>query len=420
MTAMPAATRRKAYGSPSPRLSPPQPARSAVADFEKTARGLGISLFPWQKTAGRYLYALGPRDQWLWPEVAVIVARQQGKTSLLLPHIVHRMTMGRRVLHAANHRDLPRMSVFLKLCAILPDRFQGTVIRRAAGSESIELPNGGATGSRGLDRAGTSRLVDGRPHRGRGPRDRRRTSSRPRPRRSSASMKPQMLWLSNAGSDESTALNAHPPPRHGVGPGSSPTSNGAPPSELAADDPAGWLQANPAIGHLPGMLSSLEQAYRSHKMSGTLASFETERLCRWVATMRERLVDDYSWVRCKGATGAPVRPTLAVSVDPKGRRASVAMAWQQDGNVALRLLLNVTGDPVDTDAPRPGGQAAGTGPRCARSWASTRSPTRKSSSTSRLASRSAAASGPTPRPSSPTSSTAASSAGPTATQSPTT
>ncbi len=347
--ALPAETRRnKLLGSPTPRIAPPVPSKTAVRDFDAAATSLGINLFPWQKTVGKYLYALGPRDQWLWPEVAVIVARQQGKTSLLLPHILHRMTMGRRVLHAANHRDLPRTSVFTKLVDIVLDRFPGAVIRRAAGSESIELKNGGAyrisAASSGGPRGWSvdDLIVD----EVREINDDFIQAATPTV---SASSKPQMLWLSNAGSDESTALNAIRL-RGTEGDPALAYLEWSTPSEYTADDPAGWLYSNPSIGHLPQMLNSIEQAYRSHKMSGTLSAFETERLCRWVATMRERLVDDYSWVRCKADTGLPLRPVIAVSMDPKGRRASVALAWSVDGTVALRLLLNVTGDPIDTDA----------------------------------------------------------------------
>jgi hypothetical protein len=67
--------------------------------------------------------------------------------------------------------------------------------------------------------------------------------------------------------------------------------------------------------------------------------------------MRERLVDDFSWIRCKDDEAETAkRPVMAVSLSPDGHRASAALAWQlDDGEVGLRLLFNVTGEPIDTD-----------------------------------------------------------------------
>jgi len=42
---------------------------------------------------------------------------------------------------------------------------------------------------------------------------------------------------------------------------------------------------------------------------------------------------------------------MAVSMTPDGTRAAAALAWQQpDGTIALRLLYDVTGSPIDVKA----------------------------------------------------------------------
>lgn len=347
MSAMPAAKRAKLVGNSRPRIAPPTPARSSVKDFENTVSGIEMSLFPWQQTVGRYLYALGQRDRWLYPEVAVIVARQQGKTEILVPHILRRMEMGRRVLHAAQRLPLPRES-FKKLAVIVERRYPKAVVRYAGGQESIEIPSTGGVyrivaGTGGAPRGWSAddlivdevREMDVDFIEGAEP-------------TVSASMNPQVLYLSNAGSEDSKALNAIRERSQGD-PSLAWLEWSAGP-ELAADDIAGWQQANPSIGHLPGVLPSLERAYQSHKLAGTLAAFETERLCRWVATMRERLVDDFSWIRCQAEPQPAQKPYLAVSMDPRGRRVSAALAWQDGEDVRLTLVMNVVGDPVDTDA----------------------------------------------------------------------
>ena len=122
--------------------------------------------------------------------------------------------------------------------------------------------------------------------------------------------------------------------------------------ERDAADRAGWAEANPAIGHIPGFEESIARAYNAALLGGGMAGFETESLCRWVTSMRERLVDGLAWAACEiDDVGRPVRPALGVATDPKGTRASAAVAWQlPDGQLALRLLADVTGDPVDVVA----------------------------------------------------------------------
>ena len=95
-------------GREHPRLAPPTPARANLDAFVKAATDLGITLYPWQRTAARYLTALGQGERWLYRHVAIVVARQNGKTTLLAPLIVSRLQMGHRIMHTAQDRVLPR------------------------------------------------------------------------------------------------------------------------------------------------------------------------------------------------------------------------------------------------------------------------------------------------------------------------
>ncbi len=332
-------------GSPTPRIKPPSPARSDVNKLKATADEIGISFIPWQLTFGRYVYALGKGDAWLYPEVAGIVSRQQGKTKFLVPHIVTRLEMGRRMLHAAQTRELPRMT-FNELAPIIEARHPRAVIRRGTGQESIELPNGGlyrisaatSGGPRGM--SVDDLLID----EGREIDPDFVQAAEPT---TSAALNPQILWLSNAGSEESVALNTVRARRDEDRSLAYLEWSASP--ELAAGDITGWLQANPAIGHFPAVLPSLERAYASHKLSGTMAAFETERLCRWVASVRETLVAEYDWISCRGQVGAPARPSIGVSMEPHAKRAAVALAWREGDGIALRILLDVHADNINPD-----------------------------------------------------------------------
>jgi hypothetical protein len=79
--------------------------------------------------------------------------------------------------------------------------------------------------------------------------------------------------------------------------------------------------------------------------------FETEHLCRWVASMRQRLVGEADWQGCEvSELEAPRSPFMAVSMSPDGSRAAVAMAWPRaDETYGLRLLFDVTGSPINAD-----------------------------------------------------------------------
>lgn len=335
-------------GSPSPRIAPPVPARSAAADVVRQAKEIGLDLFPWQKTAVRYMNALGRGDKFLYPEVAVVVARQNGKTELLVPHIVSRLRSGRRIMHTAQDRELPR-EVHGRVADVMWEFYRDELRskpRFANGQEEIRMKNGGRYRLVAPSRSGA-----------RGPSNDDVILDEVREQDShefmaaaeptlTASKNPQFLFLSNAGDDSSVVLNSLR--QRQEDPSLAYLEWSAPP-DAKQDDRAAWAQANPSIGHLDGMLPYLERKHESYRLAGTLAIFETEHLCRWVATLRERLVDDGAWLACSGALERPLRPVIAVAMDPRGERASIALAWKAGDLVSLRLLYDVTGNPIDTD-----------------------------------------------------------------------
>jgi hypothetical protein len=302
---------------------------------------------PWQSYLGRFVEAIGQDDEWLYAEIAALVSRQQGKTKFILPHIMRRLKMGRRVLHAGNQRELPRLT-FNVLAPLVEARWPDAKVRRGSGQESMEVPGGGVyritAASSGGPRGWSmdDLIVDE-------VREIGEDFIQAAIPTMMASPNPQTLYLSNAGHNESTVLNAIRA-RSGEDQALAYLEWSAAPSR-AADDMDGWLEANPAIGHLPGVIRSLERVYASHKLAGTLRHFETENLCRWVPTRREQLVNEASWLLCKVPdVGRPILPSMAVSMDPAGQRASIATAWRKGDGVALRLVENVTGNPLDTDA----------------------------------------------------------------------
>jgi phage terminase large subunit-like protein len=296
---------------------------------------------PWQETAARYLTAQGPAKKWLYRSVAVVVARQNGKTELLLPLILMQLGMGRRILHTAQNRALPRATL-LRLAVLLDGSKElSGAIRYANGQESIEFKNGGRytlvaprPGVRGnsvdtvlLDEVREQRSFD--------------LMGGIKPTMT-ASQNPQIIYLSNAGDEDSVVLNDLRR-RADSDPALAYLEWSASP-DRANDDRDGWAEANPALG-ITIQPETLEDFYAS--MPAPV--FETEHLCRWVITMQPRLVSDAAWMRSRVPVEDPRRTCMGISTDAIGR-ASAAVAWQQsDGTYGLRIIADVTGSPLDIE-----------------------------------------------------------------------
>jgi hypothetical protein len=278
-------------------------------------------------------------------EVAMVVARRNGKTKLLDARVLADMDAGRRVLHTAHNRILPRKTLF-SIAGLDRSRYK---VREANGQEEVkDLETGGSykilapqRGARGED--GDTLIVD----------EIREfedwdfiAAAEPI---TASSEDPQVIYLSNAGSELSVVLNdlRHRGLAGAKGLCYMEWSAGP---EYAVDDHAGWLQANPSIGYGNLTIERLEALYRKYLEAGELAIWETEHLCRWVQSMLPGLLNDVRWQQAR-ATVEPVRyPSMGISVDPSGRRASAVLAWPQlDGSIAIAEAADVTGSPVDID-----------------------------------------------------------------------
>ncbi len=342
--------KRAKFGSTRPRLAPPTPARDDHKAFVELGAKLGLTLYPWQGQAARYLTARGPVS-WLWPEVATIVARQNGKTTVLELLVISRLLKGLRVAHAAQNRNLPREShrdIAHLLKSHFPDQVEA--VRFAGGQEEIHMTNGGSYrivaptrgGARGLsvDLFVVDELLDF---------DDWDFISAAKPT-VMASPEGQVAYFSNAGDPNSVVLNSLRT-RADNDPSLAYLEWSAEP-DLAPDDVKGWLQANPAAGHNPVVMGHLEREFRAHQLGESMPIWEREYLCRWAsAAGMTPFVQPEEWERVDfELSSAPRRPTLGVKVDASGERASAVVAWPIDGGVALQVVADVFGDPVNIAA----------------------------------------------------------------------
>jgi hypothetical protein len=349
------ATRKKpapVIGSSKPRLAPPLPLRHDAKALGDLAEKLGQPLWPWQALVMRYLTATAG-ERWLYPEVAVVVARQNGKTSLLVPLIVARMLEGHRVMHTAQNRSLP-IATHEQLASLLSEHFPRLIARPrgitfGSGKEGIRLTTGGnyriVAPTRGGARGQPNDLVvidEVREFEDTELTDAALPTV-------IASKKPQVVYLSNAGYAQSVVLNALRA-RAGSDPSLAYLEWSAA-AERAPDDVAGWIEANPSIGHNPHLMENLERQYRAHLLGGTMQSWETENLCRWTVAKTERLVTPEEWSGqvFESVRQSPSRPAMGIKMDPSGERVAAVIAWPvSEERVALDVVADVTGDPVDS------------------------------------------------------------------------
>jgi terminase large subunit-like protein len=326
---------------PNPRLSPPDPVQTKGDQLQAAAAVAGLELMPWQVTAARHLMA--GNGKWQYPEVAVVVARQNGKSTLLIPRILWGLEHGERIMHTAQNRTLPR-EIFEQVAELVPKSSLKRPVRLANGQERIDTRSGGCyrivAPTRGGARGPSNDLVIIDEVREMDTWD-FMAASRPT---LTASRNPQTLYLSNAGEDTSVVLNSLRE-RAVAGDDRLAYLEWSAHPERDHMDKKGWEEANPALG-LTIDLSTLETAHDSLPPP----VFETEHLCRWVITTLPRLVSEVFWFQRQGETGYPVRPAMGISVDPSGSRASAVIAWQAaNGIVELQTLAHVTGSPIDLD-----------------------------------------------------------------------
>ena len=331
-----------------PRVGPVLSATSRAEEAYRAAQRLGLQLFSWQRLALWQSMATNPDGRLKYREFAGIVSRRNGKTKKLNPRVLADMDRGRRVLHTAHNRMLPRKTL-LDIANLDRGRYK---VRQANGQEEVrDYETGGSykilaplRGARGED--GDTLIVD----------EIREfedwdfiAAAEPIV---ASSDDPQVIYLSNAGWEGSVVLNDL---RHRALNELTPDlcyMEWSSPPELTADDETGWLMANPAIGE-PGSnltLEYLRTVYEKYLAAGELAIWETEHLCRWTVSMMPRLVQDPDWQRARRPTEQPQKPAMGVNVDPSGTRVSIAYAWSQsDGSLGL-TVRDFTGSPVDLTA----------------------------------------------------------------------
>jgi hypothetical protein len=329
-------------GDPAPRLSTATPAGSSrgeeVVDWAREV--LGVELLPWQRLVlERSLVEV--EDRWASRTVGVIVGRQNGKTRLMTVRALAGMVLfgERRVLAAAQSRDVAieawRDALELAEDARLPVHD----VRRTNGQESFWIGPARykvAANNRKAARGQSTDLVildEVREYR-----DWEGYSALEKTRRARRSS--QVWAFSSEGDDGSVVLDhlasAGRLAADTRGPSDLAWFEWSAESGLERSDPRAWQQSNPALGHL-----ITEETIRSELVADPVEMFETEVLCRRVASLRPWLPAG-AWDDCADAAASiPDGSTVCFALDagPELRHATVAVGWRRpDGRVFVESV----------------------------------------------------------------------------------
>lgn len=341
------------YGHTEPRIHSPLvdlPTKgSELIDFSKS---IGLDLLPWQSWLAVEAHKIKPDGRWRYPLICAVVARQNGKSTLMMSRILAGLFLWNDSLQIGSaHRLTTSLETFRTLVNIIENNnelaSQVKKIRWAHGSEEIETKHGtrymvkaANAAARGISKPETVFMDELREH---------------KDQEAWASMKytmmaaknPQVWTLSNAGDQHSLILNQLRERGLAAVAGSSDDIGYFEWSAAKDDieDIEGWRHANPSLGrtiHIDNIRSATNDAPDV---------FRTEVLCRWVDSINPA-IPSLEWSSCENKTEKlnEERSTwLGVDLSPDRRHGALVAAQRLDSDRFLVQLLHTWHNPVSLD-----------------------------------------------------------------------
>lgn len=303
---------------------------------------LGVELLPWQEWWLKHALELDTDGGFRFRTILTLVARQNGKTTLLMVLALAFMYLGRArmVLGSAQSLDIAKES------------WQGAVdmaeadaelaaeidaVRRVNGEQELRLTNraryriAASTRSAGRGLSVDLLILDElREHRSW---DAWAALSK------TTLAKPNALTvaISNAGDDQSVVLNNLRAAALAGTDSSLALFEWSAPDGCALDDRSAMAQANPGMGRTISV-----QALESSAVTDTPAVFRTEVLCQKVDEL-DSAIDPAAWRACTdaGATldGLRDRVTACVDIAPDGAHVSLVGAAESGGRVWVEPVM---------------------------------------------------------------------------------
>lgn len=337
--------RRKLQGKTLPRLYT-QPLRELTPEttrgFEliQFAKLIDEPLLPWQEEAVKRALELNPDGSYRFRTILILVARQNGKSSLLRTQSLWRMYMdgAKNILGVAQSFSMAKEQ--MNLCAETihecPDlqeeweyefRQSGNEYFRAAGGRYIvKAANKKAARGLSIDQLNFDEIREQRSW------DAWSALSKTTMARASG----QTWCISNAGDDDSVVLNQLRDAALSGKDDSICLLEWSAPDKCELDDPDAWEQANPGLGYTVS-----EAAIRSAMGTDPPNVFRTEVLCQKVDHL-DGAIDLAAWKACADPSGnmEALKKRLAACFDvsPDGEHCTLAVAGVlDDGRVRVEI-----------------------------------------------------------------------------------
>jgi phage terminase large subunit-like protein len=307
---------------------------------------LGEPLMPWQELVAIESMRLKDDERWAFPQIGVLVARQQGKSHLMRLRILWGLLNGEKLQILSAHKLAVSLEHFNQLLDLIEQHdwllSQMKKIRRTNGQEEIQFANNGRfkvvannAAGRGYAGAETIYLDELREHKDYG-------AWSAITKTQLAAKNPALFAFSNAGDATSTVLNEMRD--RGLATIQGVTDSllwlewSAPPNTNISIESAAW--ANPAMGrtvHVDNIKATFNEPE---------AVVRTEVMCQWVDTLQSPWSPN-AWNQCADPDliVEPGQQTyLAFDVTPRRNQASLVASQIIDGKIALGLVQTFDSD----------------------------------------------------------------------------
>jgi len=323
--------------------------------FIDFCKRIDYPLLPWQELLGLEVLKYKEDSRWGHPEIAVIVSRQQGKSTFMSLLILFKMyELGEKLQVATAHKLTTSSEIFFKIDQIIqstPELLAGFHKKfESKGSQEIRLKNGNRylvrannSAARGIAAVDTIYMDEIREYQ-----DMDVWSSMRYTQMSSKN--PMTIVLSNAGDQHSIILNRLKERAYAAIAGAEDAIGwfewSAPQNTPVDDSDAFWegvKYAAPSLGHTvhPDNLRAI--------LHDDESIIRTEVLCQWVDTINPA-INPSSWEACTGIAklDKEQQTWMAMDLSPD-RKAGALMAAQIQGEKFVVVLLATFSNPVNID-----------------------------------------------------------------------
>jgi phage terminase large subunit-like protein len=340
-------------GYPEPRLTTKtNDLPSKGHEMIEFCKEIGYPLLPWQEYVAIHAHKVKPDGRWAHPEVGLLIARQNGKSTFMALRILTGIYLwGEKLQVATAHKLTTSSEIFYKIDDIIQTnpKLASEFAKKfeSKGSQEMRFLNGSRylvrannSAARGIAAPDTIHLDEVREYKD----DEVWSSMR---YTQMASKNPQVWIYSNAGDQHSVVLNKLRDRAMGAMAGSDDPIAwfewSAPPG-TAIDDFEAWRMANPSLGH------TIHPDNLRAAMNDDESIVRTELLCQWVNQINPA-INPTNWAACandKIKLDREAETWMAIDLSPD-RKAAALVASQQRGDKFVVALLQTWSNPVNLD-----------------------------------------------------------------------